>query len=422
VVVTTGTGSAGAPIANWAGNVRFTAARFHEPTSVTELQQIVAGAQRVKALGTGHSFSVIADTPGDLISTAALPRTIEIDPAARTATVGAGVRFAELAPRLEEHGLALHNLGSLPHISVTGACATGTHGSGARNGILAGAVQSLELVQADGSLHTLGTDELPAAVVGLGALGIVTSATLRLVPSYRLQQYVYRSLTRERLLENLDAILDAAYSVSVFTDWGDANEIWLKRLAADEPAEDEWLGARLADEQRPAGPGANPAHGTPQLGVAGPWHELLPHFRAEFTPSWGQELQSEYFVERRHAAAAVHAVFGLHDVLAPLLLISELRAIAGDQLWLSGAYGRDTVALHFTWGPDEPAVRIVVAELERRLAPFAARPHWGKVFCTSPDEIAALWPHAADFGTLRAQFDPEGAFGNAYLDIYLPMR
>ena len=402
-------------VTNWAGNERFTPARVHRPSGIGELQEIVAGAEHAKALGTGHSFNRLADTSGDLILTGGLPKRIEIDVAARIATVSASVRFADLSPLLEEHGLALPNLGSLPHISIAGACATGTHGSGDQNGVLATAVSAMTLMRSDGGLRSLHGAELAGAVVGLGALGIVTELTLDLVPTYRIQQYVYDGLQRPTLLGHLDEIFGSARSVSVFTDWAASSAIWLKRLAADPPADSVWFGARLADEQRPAGPGVDPRSGTPQLGVPGPWHERLPHFRAEFNPSRGDELQSEYFVPRQHAAAAIAAVFDLGAAFAPVLDIGEIRTVAADDLWLSPAYRSDSVALHFTWRPDAAAVRPVLARLEDRLAPFSARPHWGKVFLTAPAVLANVYPRLPDFAALARELDPAGTFVNEFL-------
>lgn len=402
-------------VANWAGNEHFSPARVHRPRDIGELQEIVAGAECAKALGTGHSFNRLAGTSGDLILTSGLPKRIEIDVAAHTASISASVRFADLSPLLEERGLALPNLGSLPHISIAGACATGTHGSGDRNGVLATAVSAMTLVASDGSLRSLHGAELAGAVVGLGALGIVTELTLDLVPTYRIQQYVYDGLQRETLLAHLDEIFSSGRSVSVFTDWAASSAIWLKRLAAGLPPESTWFGARLADEQRPAGPGVDPDSGTPQLGVPGPWHARLPHFRAEFNPSRGDELQSEYFVPREHAAAAIAAVFDVGAALTPVLDIGEIRTVAADDLWLSPAYGRDTVALHFTWRPDAAAVRPVLAELEDRLAPFSARPHWGKVFSTDPAVLANVYPRLRDFAALARELDPAGTFSNEFL-------
>ncbi|MCX4537040.1 FAD-binding protein [Streptomyces sp. NBC_00841] len=414
---------------NWAGNITFGARRLHAPRSVAGIQEIVASGTTVRALGTRHSFSTVADTAGDLVSLAGLDRVVEIDRAAGSVTVGAGLRFGEFSDVLHENGYALHNLGSLPHISVAGACATGTHGSGIGNRSIAGAVRALEMVTADGGIAELkrGDADFPGAVVALGALGVVTRLTLDLVPAFDVQQWVYEDLPQSRLgdPDGFDEVMSAAYSVSLFTDWrgGPVNQVWLKQRvdaggARQAPA--EWLGARLADGPR------HPIHGMPaqnctrQQGVPGAWHRRLPHFRLEFTPSNGDELQSEYFVARRDAAAAYEALDRIRDRIAPLLQIGEIRAVARDDLWLSPASGIDAVAFHFTWVPDTAAVTPVLGAIEEALAPFGARPHWGKVFTTAPETLRTLYGQYADFEKLMARYDPSGTFRNDFLDRHFP--
>ena len=423
---------------NWAGNVVFSAERFRRPASVGDLQRLVAGSRHVRALGTGHSFSTVADCRGDLVSVAGLPKVIEVDSGLATVTVSAGLRYGELAGRLDEAGWALRNLGSLPHISIAGACATGTHGSGDANGNLATAVSALEMVTADGDIVALSRDrdggEFAGTVVALGALGIVTSLTLDLVPAFRLRQYVYEGLPGDQRDEHLADILASGYSVSLFTRWRGTrvSQVWVKRLAheddsraaaergsaAAEPS--RWLGATLADGPRHPVPGMPAGYTTPQLGVAGPWHERLPHFRLEFTPSNGEELQSEYLVPRDRAVEALAAIDGIRDQVAPVLQISEIRSVAADNLWLSPSYLRPTVALHFTWIKDPAAVLPVLAALEDRLAPLRARPHWGKLFSVSPATVRGLYERLPDFERLRGRYDPAGKFGNEFVDAYVP--
>ncbi|MGW2595565.1 D-arabinono-1,4-lactone oxidase [Streptomyces sp. NPDC001515] len=408
---------------NWAGNITFGAKRLLVPRSEAELRETVAAAPSVRALGTRHSFNTVADTTGDLVSVAGLPREVGVDTDARTATVGGGLRFGEFAGHLHAHGLALHNLGSLPHISLAGACATGTHGSGAALPCLAGAVRSLDLITADGGKLTLdrGDDDFDGAVVALGALGVVTRLTLDLVPAFDVRQRVYEDLPESVLTGGFDAVMGAAYSVSVFTDWrpGPLAQVWLKERVGDPGAEEVPAllpGARPADGPRHPVPGVDPVHCTRQGGVPGPWHRRLPHFRLEFTPSNGDELQSEYFVARERAADAYEALARIRDLIAPVLQISEIRTVAADRLWLSPASGRDSVAFHFTWVPDGDAVAPVLARIEEALAPFEARPHWGKVFGTPPDVLRSLYPRYRDFEALMARHDPEGTFRNDFLD------
>ncbi len=414
---------------NWAGNVVFGAARLHRPQSLAELRGIVKGAGKVRALGSRHSFNRIADTPADLVSVTELPRVVEIDTANATAQVSAGLRYAEAAEQLHRAGYALANLASLPHISIAGACATGTHGSGDRNGGLASAVGGVRMVGADGETIELYRSDEPerfaGAVVNLGALGVVTSVTLDLLPSFDVAQYVYEGLSLELLAEDIDAVFGAAYSVSVFTDWATrTGRIWVKQQldaeTAAPPRPEQWLGARLADGPRHPVPGMPAQFCTEQGGVPGPWHERLPHFRSEFTPSFGEELQSEYLLPREAAPAAIGALLALGDRIAPVLLVSEIRTIAAEEQWLSPAYGRDSVAFHFTWVKQPEAVAPVLAEVERALMPLGARPHWGKLFSVDAGRLAGLYEHAADFASLAAEFDPAGKFRNAFVTEVFP--
>ena len=392
---------------NWARNVAFRAKTFAEPVSLDELRAIVGRSDRVRALGTRHSFSRIADTTGTHVSLAGLPPLIEIDSAARQVRVGGGIRYTELAPRLTAAGWALPNLASLPHITVAGACATATHGSGDGNGNLATPVVELEMVTAAGDMVTIDSEhsDFYGAVVGLGRLGIVSALTLDLVPSFEIAQYVYDDVPNERLDADFDAIFASGYSVSVFTDLG-RNQLWCKRLAADPVPPRDWFGAGPAAGPRNPVPGMPVQNATEQGGVPGPWHARLPHFRAEFTPSAGAELQSEYLLPRSHAVAALQAARELRDEITAVLQICELRTVAADELWLSPSYRRPTVGVHFTWVDDTAAVMPVVAAVEERLAPFEPRPHWGKVYLAS-----GRYERLADFTRLAQEFDPAGKFG-----------
>jgi len=392
---------------NWARNVAFRAKTFAEPVSLDELRAIVGRSDRVRALGTRHSFSRIADTTGTHVSLAGLPPLIEIDSAARQVRVGGGIRYTELAPRLTAAGWALPNLASLPHITVAGACATATHGSGDGNGNLATPVVELEMVTAAGDMVTIDSkhSDFYGAVVGLGRRGIVSALTLDLVPSFEIAQYVYDDVPNERLDADFDAIFASGYSVSVFTDLG-RNQLWCKRLAADPVPPRDLFGAGPAAGPRNPVPGMPVQNATEQGGVPGPWHARLPHFRAEFTPSAGAELQSEYLLPRSHAVAALQAVRELRDEITAVLQICELRTVAADELWLSPSYRRPTVGMHFTWVDDTAAVMPVVAAVEERLAPFEPRPHWGKVYLAS-----GRYERLADFTRLAQEFDPAGKFG-----------
>jgi len=414
---------------NWAGNVTFGAEGFHRPASVPELQRLVARSSRIRALGTGHSFNRLADSPGDLVSVEGLPRLIEVDTPNAAVTISAGLRYGELATALNQAGRALHNLGSLPHITVAGACATGTHGSGDTNGNLATAVSGLELVTADGDLVTVSRHadpgEFRGMVVGLGALGIVTRLTLDTVPAFNVRQYVYEDLPYEQVAAHFDEIMFSAYSVSLFTDWRSPRirQAWLKRRADTVDSwtpKPRWRGGRLADGPRNPVPGLPASHCTMQLGVPGPWHERLPHFRPEFVPSAGDELQSEYLLPRAGAVDALQALDQIADRLAPVVRVSEIRTIAPDSLWLSPSYRLDSAAFHFTWINDWPAVAPVLAQVEECLAPLHARPHWGKLFGMGPGILRGLYPRLDNFRRLMHSYDPAGKFRNDLLDRYLP--
>ncbi|MEV0807229.1 FAD-binding protein [Micromonospora sp. NPDC050200] len=409
------------PRRNWAGNVTYAARRFHRPASVDELRRLVAGSDRVRAVGTGHSFNRLGDTAGDLVSLTGLPRTVEVDRERGTVTVAAALRYGDVAARLHAEGLALANLASLPHISVAGAVATGTHGSGDGNRNLAAAVAGLELVTADGDLLTVGRadgDRFAGMVVSLGALGVVTRVTLDVVPTFAIRQYVRRELPADRI----EAAFASAYSVSGFTSWRSSriDQVWRKQLADQPPPPADWLGTVAADAPLHPVPGLDPVTCTAQLGEPGPWHERLPHFRLGFTPSSGDELQSEYHLPRAAAAGALAALDGMRDRIAAVLQVGELRTVAADDLWLSPQQGRDSLAVHFTWVDDPAAVLPVVAEVEDRLAPFAPRPHWGKVFTLDPASVAAAFPRYADFAALLTELDPTGTFRTDLLDRYFP--
>jgi xylitol oxidase len=407
-------------VTNWAGNVVFGARQVHRPTSVDEVRDLVAAGGPLRVLGSGHSFNRMADTDGDLISLAGLPRVVEISADRTSVRIDGGIRYGDLAVRLHEAGLALHNTASLPHISVAGAVATATHGSGVGNANLATAVAGLELLDGKGNLVTLTRDDgdLLGAVVGLGAPGVVTALTLDVSPTFELRQYVYDAIPRLSIEAHLDEMLADGYSVSLFTDWTslDVNHAWLKR---SEPMTGTWYGAHPADGPRHPVPGMPAENSTDQSGEPGPWHTRLPHFRMEFVPSSGAELQSEWHVAAADALAAIDAVASIRERVADVLQVCEIRAIAADELWLSPNYLRDSVALHFTWIADTDAVLPVVTQIEEVLAPLHARPHWGKVFTAEPSTLRDAYPRFGDFQELVRRYDPEGVFRNAWLDAIL---
>ncbi|ADH70148.1 FAD-binding protein [Nocardiopsis dassonvillei] len=407
---------------NWAGNVTFGSPRVHRPRTLDELRRVVRDSPRIRALGSGHSFNLVADSDADLVRLDGLPAEAEIDPEGRTVTVTAGTRYAELVTALHGRGFALANLASLPHISVAGSCATGTHGSGDGQRCLSAAVRAVQLLGPDGDLGWLSRDAdpevLPGAVVALGALGVVTRLSLEIEPAFTMTQRVRVGVALDEVADHVDDVFGAAYSVSLFTDWLGEGSVWLKQRT-DRP-EGAWRGGRPASGPVHPVPGMPPEPSTEQMGVVGPWHERLPHFRPELEPSAGRELQSEFYVPREAAGAAFAALRGIGHLLAPALYVAEVRTVRADDLWLSPAHGRDCVTFHFTWLPDPRAVAPVLAAVEERLLPLGARPHWGKLTAMDPADITARYERAADFERLTRALDPGGKFRNAFTDALFP--
>jgi xylitol oxidase len=408
---------------NWASNVVYGPSRVVAPRSVDELAEVVRSADRVKALGSRHCFNTIADTDGVQVFLGELPAEVSIDAERGVVRAAAGLRYGDIAPALHREGWALANLASLPHISLAGAVATGTHGSGDAVASLAAAVAGVELMTADGELRTFrrGDADFDGVVVSLGALGIVTALELDLVPAFEVAQTVYERLPLDAVLEDLDAITGLGYSVSMFHTWrapGTVDQLWVKRRAGQAGAlPDEILGAPKAPGKRHPLPGVSAESCTEQLGAPGEWYARLPHFKLEFTPSNGEELQSEFLVPRRNAVAAIAAMRDLAGQVAPLLQVCELRTVASDDLWLSPAFETDVLGIHFTWQPDQPGVERLLPVIERALEPLDARPHWGKLFTLdgAAERMPRLYRRWDDFVALRRRLDPRGVFGNDFL-------
>lgn len=410
---------------NWAGNLEYSTAIVAYPETVEQVQAIVKQSEKLRALGTQHCFNRIADSPHQLVSAKKLDKILLLDAEKKTVTVEAGVRYGTLGEHLQAKGFALHNLASLPHISVAGSIATATHGSGVKNGNLATAVSGIEFVTAAGEVVSLTRakdgEQFLGAVVHLGGLGIVTKVTLDILPTFQVKQDVYENLPFAELEKNFEAIMSSGYSVSLFTDWQKniISEVWVKSLVTNgksEKAKPELFGAKLATKNLHPIREIDAINCTDQMGVPGAWHERLPHFKMNFTPSSGKELQAEYFIPMSNAVAALKAINSLGDKWINDLFISEVRTIAADNLWMSTAYKRPSVAIHFTWKQHTPEVMKLLPLVEEQLAAFGARPHWGKLFTISAANMKARYERYNDFQQLLRQYDPKGKFRNEFLE------
>ncbi len=408
---------------NWAGNLEYSTGNVHYPKTIEEVQDVVKKCKSLKALGSRHSFNKIADSTENQVSMQELNKVISLDTASGTITVEAGMRYGELAPYLHEKGYALHNLASLPHITIAGAVATATHGSGVKNGNLSTGISAIEFVNAAGDLIALSKqkdgERFNGAVVGLGAIGVVTKLTLDLQPAFNMKQVVYRNLPMKELENNFETIMSSGYSVSLFTDWKNKNvsEVWVKsRVEKVEAASaPELFGAKIATQNLHPIETESAENCTEQMGVTGPWFERMPHFKMGFKPSAGKELQSEYFVPIEHAYEAMMGMEELNAKISPHLFISEIRSIAADEFWMSPCYKKTCVALHTTWKQETEAVMNLLPLIEEQLAPFNARPHWAKLFTLSPSVLQSRYERLNDFKQLVNQYDPTGKFRNEFL-------
>jgi xylitol oxidase len=401
---------------NWSKNVDFNDRAYLQTESLAELQELIRTHQKIRARGTAHCFNEIANTSSYAINLSQMPKTITVDPEKKSVFVAAGLTYGELAPVLHAQGWALSNMASLPHISIAGSISTGTHGSGIKNQNLANQVLSLDLVTAEGELRRIDRTNpaFNALVVGLGLGGIVYQYELKIERTYEIRQVIYPEIPLDVLQRNFDQIMGTAYSVSYFTDWSSAQvgNLWCK-FRDNEVIPESVGGSIKADKKYHPIPSVDPVACTEQLGVAGDWHDRLSHFKLEFTPSVGEEIQSEFFIDRKDALAAIEAVVQLGAEITPLLWITELRTIAADNLWLSGAFERDTLAIHFTWKKTD-AIYPVIEKVEAALRPFNYRPHWGKVFTADAEYLKSVYPKLGEFKALVEALDPTHKFENSF--------
>jgi alditol oxidase len=413
---------------NWAGNIEYSTDHLSFPTTIGQVREGVKKNSHLKVLGTRHCFNRIADSDQCLISLKSLDQVLSLEPQTLRVKVAGGITYGQLGPYLHERGFALHNLASLPHISIAGACSTGTHGSGISNGNLSTAVAAIEMITADGDVLELSREKdgeiFRGAVVSLGALGLITSLTLEIQPTYLVRQDVYEGLPLSELTSHFEQIMSSGYSVSLFTDWQSQtfSEVWIKtRIRENEPFTlgSEFYGARAATKNLHPIESLSAENCTEQMGVPGPWYERLPHFRMGFTPSSGKELQSEYFIPRGHAVEAILAISRLGKQIGPQLMITEIRTIAADSLWMSPCYEQASATIHFTWKQNWPEVSRLLPQIEKELEPFHPCPHWGKLFTLSPAKLRSRYPNWDLFLGLVRQYDPKAKFRNGFLSRYL---
>jgi len=401
---------------NWSKNIDFNDRQYFQPETLAELQEIVRTHPKIRARGSAHSFNEIANTSSYSINLLKMPKVIEVNSDSKSVKVSAGLTYGELAPELQKQGWALNNLASLPHISIAGSVSTGTHGSGMKNQNLANQVLSLDIVTAEGELRQIdrANPAFNALVVGLGLGGIVYQYELKIEPTYQVRQVIYPEIPLDILQRNFEQIMGTAYSVSYFTDWSSAQvgNLWCK-FRDSEVIPDSVGGSAKADKKFHPIPSVDPVACTDQLGIPGEWHQRIPHFKLEFTPSVGEEIQSEFFVDRKDAPAAIQAVSELGLEITPLLWITELRTFAADQLWLSGAFERDVLAIHFTWKKVD-AIYPVIEKVEAALRPFNYRPHWGKVFTADATYLKSVYPKMSEFKALAEALDPTSKFENSF--------
>ena len=405
---------------NWSGTVTYTAERIERPTSLDQVAEIVARSDRVHGLGTRHSFNDVADAPGVLLDLTGVPTDLVVDRDAGTATMGAGTRYGVVAPELDRAGYALHNTGSLPHISLGGAVATGTHGSGTALGSLTTAVRALECIGPDGETRTLrrGDPGFDGSVLHLGLFGIVTRVTVDVEPTYRMRQDSYGPLPWSTFTAEVAAVHAAGYSVCSYTVFGDEVSSVLVKSRVPDRADDVTVPDHLFGAPRlPGTPGD--AHHTARDGSVGPWWDRLPHFPIESVPSHGSEVQSEHFVPLRYATEALDAVRTMARRIQPHLHVCELRTMAADPLWLSPTQGEDVLCIAFTWRKHPAEVAALLPDLEALLAPFAGRPHWGKTSSLDSTAIAGLYPRLQDVRDLVRAADPHRKFGSAFAERVL---
>ncbi len=411
-------------IKNWARNLEFSAGEFLEINSISQLQEVINNSDKVKVLGTGHSFSPIADTSGSLISIKKLDPEIHIDSKMQTVSVSAGTSYAQLARYLEANGWALENLASLGEITVAGAIMTGTHGSGSSNTVLSNAVVEIEMILASGEkllLNQQNLEEFNGFIVSFGALAVFTRLKLKIVKSFSIKQIVYENITSKSVSEYFDEIFDNAYSVSYFNSWAknSTGQIWMKFLSDKDTSTlpKNAFGGNLAVANQHPVKVNDPSTCTEQMGAPGKWLYRLPHFKLDSSPASGDEVQTEYLVDRKYVKEYIEELSLIGDEIADKVYATEIRTIKADNLWLSGAYERPTVGFHFTWKKSAD-IETFLPKIEQILGQNGGRPHWGKLFSTNKNQLITRYPKFSNFQQLLKKYDPDGKFRNQFIDRY----
>jgi xylitol oxidase len=256
----------------------------------------------------------------------------------------------------------------------------------------------------------------------LGGLGVITELKLDLMPRFEVVQHVFQYLPLENLMQNFREVMSGGYSVSLFTDYQSdtVNQVWVKSKVEDDfETIGDYYGAQPATKNLHPIVMLSAENCTDQMGVPGPWYDRLPHFKMNFTPSSGKELQSEFFVPIESAPEAYEFISSLKEQLAPVLMISEIRSIAADEQWMSPFYQQQSVAFHFTWEQDREGVEALLPLIQNGLEQFEVRPHWGKVFTIAPERIRSLYPNLEKFKSVLEKYDPNGKFRNEFLETLL---
>ncbi|MBV6647958.1 MAG: FAD-binding protein [Cyclobacteriaceae bacterium] len=409
---------------NWGRNITFKANDLKHPATIEEVRELMSTGSRKKGLGSTHSYNDIADSPKAQISLRKLNKIVAIDKSTSTVTIEGGARYEDIVVQLHVEGYALHNMASLPQITVAGACVTGTHGSGTDNGSLPTAVNGVEMCLPGGDMMYFSRDKNPdvfdGVVVNLGGIGLITRLDLEVMPTFDAFQNIYLDLPIKNVINHFDEIMASGYSVSLFTKWQNdiIDQVWIKQRSDGATTDfgTEFFGGSASDRNVHPIIDLSAESCTDQMGEIGPWYERLPHFKINAMPSAFDELQSEYFVPVSSAADAIQAIAGLGDLMAPHLYISEVRTIAADDLWMSPLYKRPSVAFHFTWKPHWPEVKKILPVIEERLSPFGVRPHWAKLYTMDPKQIRQSYDKFPDFLALLKTYDPTGTLRNDYLD------